>query len=354
MKTLQAPIYFLAVALTLAPVTSLAHNEAEANRPLPSAAPLLRSPIGSVVSLESVAINGNGAGRQGLLWNGDVVQAAPGASAQVQLTAIGQVTVRGGSAVKLTADAQQHLLLASVLSGDMSVSLKSDTAAKIEIGGAGFVTTKGAQVRVTTQAGQPVVIASVGQALPVGNYALGLYDRATAEAAQQQAAPRKYLIKPLNLGTNTEIRARSTRNIQVRVTDENDRPVPDAPVLFLLGAGGAGGAGGGGNAGSLAGQASMRATTNSQGVAEVNFTANDATGSSTRIRVQVEGSEAVWEGTLNIIAAKAGFWAPQNAVPIFSIVAAGAGIGIYKALNRDPVRETPQVTPRTNGTSVVP
>ncbi len=121
-------------------------------------------------------------------------------------------------------------------------------------------------------------------------------------AAQQQGAPRKYLIKPLNLGTNTEIRARATRNLQVRVTDENDRPVPDAPVLFFLGGGGSGS----GGAGTLAGQVSFRVTTNAQGVAEINFTANEAAGSSTKIKAQVEGTDAVWEGTLNISSAPVG------------------------------------------------
>ncbi|MBS1810959.1 MAG: hypothetical protein JST84_22535 [Acidobacteria bacterium] len=115
--------------------------------------------------------------------------------------------------------------------------------------------------------------------------------------AQQQAGPRKYLIKPLNLGTNTEIRARATRNLQVRVTDENDRPVPDAPVLFFLGSLIANGTSG---AGTLAGQTTFKVLTNSQGVAEVNFTANNAAGSLAKIKAQVEGTDAIWERAFNI------------------------------------------------------
>jgi hypothetical protein len=173
-----------------------------------------------------------------------------------------------------------------------------------------------------------------------------------AAAAQQQTAPRKYIIRPLNLGTNTEIRARSTRSLQVRVTDENDRPVPDAPILFLLGGSGSGGSVGGG-AGSLAGQTSLRALTNSQGVAQVNFTASDAVGSSTRIQARVEGSEAVWEGTIHIIRAAAGFWAPQNAVPIFIVLGCVVGCGIYIwDRNRRPRPPTPPVDPR-QGTGVI-
>ncbi len=116
---------------------------------------------------------------------------------------------------------------------------------------------------------------------------------------QQQATPRKYIIKPMNLGINTEIRARSTRNLQVQVTDENDRPVPDAPVLFLLGGNGSGSA----SAGSVAGQTSLRAVTNAQGFASVEFTAADTVGSAMRLEIRVEGSEALWQGTLSVIRA---------------------------------------------------
>ncbi len=348
MRKLPITIFLLALSLAFAPVASLA-------RLVPvragSSSSLITAPIGSVASLETVAINGNQAGRQGLLWNGDIVQAAPGASVQVLLASIGNITLRGGSAVKLAANGATHDLLATVLNGEIQVALKPDSAAQLEIAGTGYVTTKGAQFRASLRDGQPLVRTTSGQALPIGNFALGLYDKdvAAAVAEQQQTAPRKYLIKPLNLGTNTEIRARSTRNLQVRVTDENDRPVPDAPVLFLFGAGGANP----GGAGSFAGQ-SLQATTNAQGVAQVNYTAGDQAGSNTRIRVQVQGSDAFWEGTLNIIAAKAGFWSAQNAVPIFSVLGAAVGLGVYKAATRDPARLPTQVETRTGGTVVLP
>jgi peroxiredoxin len=147
----------------------------------------------------------------------------------------------------------------------------------------------------------------------------------------QQVGPRKYLIKPLNLGINTEIRARSTRNLQVRVTDENDQPVPDAPVLFLLSGGGAGStqvgsfAGGAGStqAGSVAGQTSLRAMTNSQGIAQVDFTAGELEGSSAKLNIQVEGTKSEWEGTLLIISALAAPSAPKKlAEPLGPIKAA--------------------------------
>lgn len=135
----------------------------------------------------------------------------------------------------------------------------------------------------------------------------------------QQVRPQKYIIKPLNLGISSEIHARSTRSLQVRITDENDRPVPDTPVLFLLGSGGMGS----NSVGSFTGQTSLRAITNSQGVAQVNCTAGDIAGSATKLNIQVEGANAVWEGTLQTISALAGVLAPQTTAPLFSSLVAG-------------------------------
>lgn len=123
----------------------------------------------------------------------------------------------------------------------------------------------------------------------------------------QQVGPRKYLIKPFNLGINTDVRARSTRNLQVRVTDENDRPIPDAQVLFLLSSGGTDSS----SVGSFAGQTSLRAMTNAEGIAQVDYTAGETVGSKARIKAQVEGSDAVWEVALLIISALAGDSSPQ-------------------------------------------
>ena len=139
-------------------------------------------------------------------------------------------------------------------------------------------------------------------------FGLGLPGARSSTVEVQQVGPRKYIIKPLNLGINSEIRARSTRSLQVRVTDENDRPVPDAPVLFLLSNGGTGS----GSVGSFAGQTSLRAMTNSQGIAQVDYSAGEIAGSTTKIKAQVEGTDAIWEGTLLIISALVAVSEPQS------------------------------------------
>lgn len=347
MRKTKFTILLIVLAVTLAPLTLLARtNPLRSSVNTSSRAAV---PIGSVESLEEVQINGSPSGQQSLVWNGDLVRAAAGASAQVLLSSIGKVTLRGGSTVKLSTNATARTLRADLLNGEFNVALKPDSSALLEIAGVSFMTSKGAQVRAQMREGQPVVRAAVGSVVSLGNFRLLSVVEAAAQA-QQQTAPRKYLIKPLNLGTNTEIRARSTRNLQVQVTDENDRPVPDAPVLFLLGGGGSGSS----SAGTFAGQASLRATTNSQGIAQVNFTASETVGSSTPIEVRVEGSDAVWQGTLNIVRATAGFWSPQNSVPIFSVLGTAIGVGAFVYATRDPVRTTPPVTPRQGSTVILP
>ncbi len=354
MRKNKFTILLLIIAVTLAslaPATLLAHTAPKPPGTMPRNR-VMAAPIGSVESLEPININGASSGQQSLVWNGDLVRAAAGASAQVLLSSIGKVTLRGGAAVRLTTNSAAQMLRADILNGELNVTLKPESSALLEIAGTTFITTKGAQVRAGVRDGQPIVLATTGHAVSLGNF--GLLSAAEAAAvAEQQTAPRKYIIKPLNLGTNTEIRARSTRNLQIQVTDENDRPVPDAPILFLLGSGGSGGGGAGSSsAGTLAGQSNLRAVTNSQGIAQVAFTASDVVGSRTRIEVRVENSSAVWQGTISIIRAAAGFWAPQNAVPIFGVLGVAVGFGIYKVATREPVRKTPNVDLR-QGTSVI-
>jgi thiol-disulfide isomerase/thioredoxin len=116
--------------------------------------------------------------------------------------------------------------------------------------------------------------------------------------AQQPAPGRRYLVKPLDVGSAVDVRARSSRSLQVRVTDEHDRPVPDLPVLFSLAlAGGHGGA----PAGALAGGLTQLAVTNAQGVATAAFQAGPLAGARLTLRAQVVNSDAAWQGTLKVV-----------------------------------------------------
>lgn len=362
MNKKQYLINLLLAVLVLAPLSCVVRANPEKTKvvfTMPKSS--LAAPIGSVESLSAITVNGQLKRQQELLWNGDVVQAATSNSARVILTAIGTLTLRGGAVVKIQADAQQEILTASVLEGEVNIALKPNATAKITVGDEAFVAAKGAQFRAGWRAEQAVIDAQQGDVLALGKWSAKIpMNGAVATEITQQTAPRKYLIKPMNLGTNTEIRARSTRNIQVRVTDENDRPVPDVPVLFLIGgaaAGAGGGAGAGASAssvGSFAGQASSQVTTNAQGVAQVNFTAANAPNTPVNITASVPGTNASLEMAFRIISAPSGFWTPHNAVPILAIVGAAVGFGIYKAVNRAPLPTTPDIIRNPNGGTIIP
>jgi hypothetical protein len=89
-------------------------------------------------------------------------------------------------------------------------------------------------------------------------------------------------------------------------------------------------------------------------VASIQFDVPDLPGNRIQVRAQVQGTEAVWEGSLRIVAARAGFWAPQNAVPIFAVVGVGIGFGIKELVDEDSIVVIPPITQRPGGTVIVP
>lgn len=353
---------FLTVTLALGPLAPMARAASFKTETLSLTKPASSKPIGRVESWGAVTINGQKVGRESLLWSGDLIKAPIDLGAQAALTEVGQVSVRPGSVIRLATQSvpsgenkqPDKTLVASLVSGDFTASLQPNVNARFDVNGTAYVSSRGASFRVILREDGVSVDVAQGSVMPVGSWAVALPKNIVREAMVEQAAagqgaPRRYLIKPYNLGISADVRARSTRSLQVRVTDENDKPVPDAPVLFLLGGGG-GGAGGAGNAAGL----TLRATTNPNGVATVQYNAPNAAGSRVPVRVQVEGSDAFLEGTLNVIAAKAGFWTPQNAIPVFAAVGVGLGLGIYKVVTKDEPETVPPITQRPGGTVIVP
>jgi hypothetical protein len=134
------------------------------------------------------------------------------------------------------------------------------------------------------------------------------------------------VVRPVGLGSNISVKARSTRQIQVQVTDENDRSVPDLPILFALSGRGLGSLGGG-----LIPRTTFTVNTDARGIASVNFEAGDTTGNET-ISATVEGTRFNWIGQISITPAGGGFWSLRNSLIIAGVAAAGAGVGLYFAL----------------------
>ncbi|MGH9836063.1 MAG: hypothetical protein ACREBD_26885, partial [Blastocatellia bacterium] len=232
-------------------------------------------PIGAVESLGAVMINARLNQGAALLWGNELIRAPEGMIATASLDAIGQVTLTGGSQARLmtaTSSAGRTTLAVSLLTGSAIFKLQPAASALVEAGGSKFIAARGSRFRVMLVEGRAVIDAASDGVLEMGDWKLtGLSDLPQIAGQAGQTAARRYVVRPVGLNSNLVVRARATRQIQVRVTDENDRPVPDVPVIFLLSSSG------GQSVGALGPLASTTAKvfTDTTGIASVEFAAGD-------------------------------------------------------------------------------
>ncbi|HVF91947.1 MAG TPA: hypothetical protein VNH22_17910 [Blastocatellia bacterium] len=286
-----------------------ASGEEEGDGPIRLYTTAMAGPIGSINSAGQVAIDGRPFIGSRSLWGGEVIQAPPDRSVRIGFDGIGQVTLNRGAQARFSAGRaeSQLVLVASILSGDVKISLLQEAGAYVRASGSTFTASRGADFLVGVREGEASLSTLSGVVEPGG-----------------QAAQRQYKLRPVGLGSSISVRARSTRQIQIQVTDENDKPVPDLPVLFLLG--GAGGQSAGSlSAGAVAGS-SVTATTNGQGLATVSFTAgpNSTTDSLT---ARVEGTDNSTTLQINV-SRGVGFWSTRNSLIILGAVAAVGGAAV--------------------------
>jgi hypothetical protein len=284
-------------------------------------------PIGAVESLGAVTINMQSIRGGGALWGNELIHAPEGMNAVATLEAVGQVTLVGGAQARLAvAHAGRPALAATLLAGSAVFKLQPDVAASVEAAGSKFVAARGARFRVLLVEGRAVIDAAGENVFEMGDW-WKLASPSDLPQVAGQAAPqtpvRRYLVRPVGLSSNLFVRARSTRQIQVRVTDENDRPVPDVPVIFLLSSSSAQSVGG---LGALA-AASAKVFTDKSGIASVDFTGG-AQPASGAISATVEGTNATWVGQISLLKVTTGFWAPQNVGPVAAIAATAVLSGV--------------------------
>lgn len=304
-------------------------------------------PIGRIESVGPVKINLNSTSHGSLLWGSELIQAPEGASARATLDGIAQVTLSSGSHARLATPTlsgpqASRVLAASLIKGNLVVQLSPAAAGVAEAAGATFLAARGARFRVMIIEGRAIfeMVEGVGfekgewpwaSSQPLTELIKGI-TQTIAQDPTAQAIPRRYLVRPVGLNSNLVVRARSARQIQVRVTDENDRPVKGVPIIFLLDSSGGGSIG---SLGPLAtASSSARVFTDDAGIASVSFTAADAavTGS---ISATVEGTNYSWVGQINLLKVSPGFWAPHNAVPVLATAAAAVTVGTIKAATKD-------------------
>ncbi|MEN3336264.1 MAG: hypothetical protein V7641_5629 [Blastocatellia bacterium] len=269
------------------------------------------------------------------IWGGEVIQAAASQSLRVSLAGVGQITLAGNTVARIstttgsTEEAGRNILVASLLDGSLSARLAADAGAYIEAAGSRLAAAPGAQFRVQIVEGHAALDTIVG--------------KVTIE--QQPAAGQRYILRPpAGQGSSLSVSARSTRQLQIQVTDENDHPIPDLPILFSLANPCLGTLGLGVGAGSL-----FKGKTDKRGIASVPWITGAAKCADT-ILVRVEGTDSTFTYRAQVSGGGGNFLTARNTLIIGGIAAAaGVGIGLAVANSGDstPIRPVPppQVKP---------
>ncbi|HVG20162.1 MAG TPA: hypothetical protein VNI02_14015 [Blastocatellia bacterium] len=334
---------FPAVALlTLALMTGLSPNAARADgeganadRPIRLYASERFGPIGAIKENSpggsAVVIDGRAFGGAQMIWGGELIEAPSDRSLCVSFDSIGQVVLDRGTMVRFgtaradTDDAARHVLVASLVNGGLRVKLGRDAGAYVEAAGSSFTASPNARFRVNVSGGLASVETIAG----------------TVAIEQQPAGQRRYVLRPVaGQGATLSVAARSTRQVQIQVTDENDRPIPDLPLLFSLGSPCLGSLGIGAGAGTL-----FKEKTDKRGIAAVPWVAS-AIRCKGAITVKVEGTEDSY--TYQAEVTQAGFWTARNSLLVGAAAGAGIGIAVVKGGgNKEPITPVPppQVRP---------
>ncbi|MGA9772780.1 MAG: hypothetical protein WBV94_27370 [Blastocatellia bacterium] len=296
----------IVITFSLAPKSvSATDNGPDDERVIRLYATATTGPIGTISLFSSATVNNRSAFNEQYIWSGELVRASD-RSVLLTMDSIGKVTLKRGSiarfsTVRAAADdsTSGQLLIASIITGELVVRLEDSAQAYVEAYGSSFTASRGSSFRISSVDGGPELETIKG------------------EVSREQATERKYVIRPLaRQGVELSVKARATRQIQFRVTDEHDRPVPDVPVVLLLN-----GSGGELSGGAVTGS-TVTGTTNAQGVVTANFSAGatPATGSVTATVAGTSVSATVGVTTT----AAAGIFAGTTLAVITSVVAAGA------------------------------
>ncbi|HMG34541.1 MAG TPA: hypothetical protein VKM94_11435 [Blastocatellia bacterium] len=293
-----------------------------------------RSPIGiastNSISSSAIVLDGRPSSGDQLIWGGELIQAPINVGARVMLPSIGIVSVSPGAVLRMSANGDatnKDSLSVSLLAGNVTLRLGPTARAEVQASTVLYVSSAGASFRVATTNGEPLLNTFNGEVRAV-----------------RQTPPADVNIKvvddlgrPVAAGSQLSIRARSTRQVQVQVTDKNDKPLPDLPVLFSLGSPCLGSFG-------LAGAAAvttLQKKTDKKGLAAVVLTAGAARCAGS-ILAKVEGTNASVEIKADVYE-KQGFWTTRNTL-LVSAAAAGAGVGIGLAISNsggEPIRQVP-------------
>lgn len=295
------------------------------------------SPIGFIklnsLNARDVSVDGRTSQGETAIWGGELIRVLDDRRVRVAFESLGEVMLSRGATVRFIAgrgtrnDTGYDVLIASLEQGSLDLRLNRDAGAYIEASGSTFTAEPGASFGVGVRDAQASLIRLAGDV-----------------SVQDQPVPQDVKIRlvdelgrPVSSGSQLSVRARSTRQVQVQVTDQNDKPLPDLPVLFSLGNPCLGSLGLG-----VAAAASFRQKTDKRGIAAVPFVAGAAKCAAS-ILIKVEGTNASVSVQTSVVQSK-GFLNTQNTLIIVGVAAAAglaAGLVVANSGSSEPIRAVP-------------
>ena len=337
-KSYTTGLALLAVIASLIPApVNASGNGLDGEKPVRLSTSERFSPIGFIklnsLNARDVSIDGRRSQGETAIWGGELIRVLDDRRVRVAFESLGEVMLSRGATVRFVAgrgtrnDAGYDVLIASLEQGSLDLKLNRDAGAYIEASGSTFTAEPGASFGVGVRDARASLIRLAGDV-----------------SVQDQPVPQDVKIRlvdelgrPVSSGSQLSVRARSTRQIQVQVTDQNDKPLPDLPVLFSLGNPCLGSLGLG-----VTAAASFRQKTDKRGIAAVPFVAGAAKCAAS-ILIKVEGTNASVSVQTSVVQSK-GFLNTQNTLIIVGVAAAAgiaAGLVVANSGSTEPIRAVP-------------
>ena len=222
--------FTLVVALLAALIPAPAHANHSGKDAESRNSPARFGPIGSISTKslgDTASIDGRIAQGGDPIWGGELISAAGNRSVQIDLDSIGQVTLDRRSSVRLasasSANSRADVLIATLVTGSININLNAGARAYVEAGSSAFSASAGASFSVRLDSNGAALNTLAGEV------------RAQDPAPPQDVNIRivDELGRPVSSGAQLSVRARSTRQVQVQVTDKNDKPLPDLAGSLL-------------------------------------------------------------------------------------------------------------------------
>ncbi|MEW6130959.1 MAG: hypothetical protein AB1757_28265 [Acidobacteriota bacterium] len=282
---------------------------------------------GEIIRHSSLTINGRQVWGERAIWNGDLLHGQ--GRTLVEMDTIGQVKLARGTLVRLATNHQSPseqkggVLIASLMSGEISVALNKNATGFIQAGGLVFTSTPGARFHIDIKEGR------ASYELTEGNL--------TVEAGYRQ---KKYTIQAVGRGDTYKVPYGQLSNIRVQIRDENNKPLAEVPVMFSLAPSTVKGLG-------TLGLGTMASTTfstltNNEGIATVPFNAGRTKGT-TSVTAVIEATGDTWTGQIEVDSYSN---KSRNGWIVVGVAAAiGGGVAAYNLTREnDSIKVSPPTT----------